>query len=118
MSSRSGSARWMTSATALAWALSGVDRSLTSAPAALRLSEALKVATRSVRSGAADDAVPDAGAPAGAALAVPETAVVARAAAVRAAAASARRGVGVVLDMLSKVCRPARPWGERCTAIG
>ncbi len=44
----SGAAIWMISATALACALSGVDRSVTSWPAALRFNEALNVAMSTV----------------------------------------------------------------------
>src|ERR671911_931090 len=46
MSTTSGSTRWIVSATLRACWLAGVDRSLTSWPAALRLSEALNVANR------------------------------------------------------------------------
>ena len=48
ISSTSGRVRWMISATVAAWALFGVDRSVTSWPAAARLSEALKVWNRTV----------------------------------------------------------------------
>jgi hypothetical protein len=62
MSSTSGRTRWMISATAIAWALFGVERSATSCPSALRFMEALNVANRTtvsdLASAAATEAVP------------------------------------------------------------
>jgi hypothetical protein len=74
ISSTSGRLRWMTSAAFRACALSGVDRSATSWPAAARLSEALNVANRTFAPNQSLDAS------AGAARIVPPSAAIAVAA--------------------------------------